>query len=101
MMLPFANSRKVRWNVAEHLDEIDQVIAEWNPNEFQKDLATLYPEFRVDISRVHVDGVRGWLEPADGGRSGFPKHFGVLQDHWRFSQESRFARRYSSMTSSV
>lgn len=46
MILPFASRKKVRWNVGEHLDEIDRVIAEENLAEFQKDLAILYPKLQ-------------------------------------------------------
>ncbi len=46
MILPFSDSKKAIWNLEGCLGDIDRIIQETNPKEFQLDLEVLYPKLQ-------------------------------------------------------
>lgn len=46
MILPSSDRRKILWNLADCLDDIDRTIEETNLVEFQRNLEALYPRLQ-------------------------------------------------------
>ena len=46
MILPFSDRRKILWNLADCLDDIDRTIEETNLVEFLRNLEALYPRLQ-------------------------------------------------------